>query len=51
MNWNTIARTLTAVILSLGAVAIAAGPASATERNGGGGMPFTPPYATPCSSR
>lgn len=49
MKLNTIARTVAAVILSLGAVAIAVAPASAGERDGSP-MPFTPPYVAPCNN-
>ncbi|MCP2200409.1 hypothetical protein LX90_004100 [Lentzea flava] len=47
MKLNTIARTIAAVILSLGAVVIASGTAAAS----GPQMsppPFTPPYVAPC---
>jgi hypothetical protein len=40
MKLNTIARTITAVILSLGALAVLGGTASAADPN----SPFRPPY-------
>jgi hypothetical protein len=40
MKLNTIARTVAAVILSLGALAMLGGTASADDRGEG----FTPPY-------